>query len=1253
MDKKIPKKLTFKKKETVKPKEPEVVQKQEEERPNKKILFKKQEPEIKKEDVYISPIDKIKNILTNNDLLLKYGNKKYKSETAIKASITKFTNFYTEKRKQEKIKFKNDVLKPSIDNLNVLLTNTKDTLKQENKKRGKNINGILKTNLKQRVKELTDQKKIKDKEDLKLTKDINKFNEIQNNKIQYEKNKKIYDNNIKKKTYIEKLGDQLRNLRITGEDVVIKTNDFQTIWADDVDIKQFTKFFIELLTQYLTGNVENYIIEIDNIYRYLNEANLKKLEEVIENNLNGVEIITTGNTYSDYQFVVNMWEVETIFIKRYIPNKNRDNIINELLNNKKVREEGAYFKYINLTKYSLERYGIYKKYNKNNYNENCLYDAFKLLGMDENKLNELKYFVKNRNIPKADLKDVADKLNIKIHLKSEQDDNNLRKYGTNDIELYNICLIDGHYFINEKTNITNYSIENYNTICDMVKFNEIYFYNNIKNKYVRSSDRGLMSFDVISIMLKNKDIFFKKYDNSHLYEAGIQFYENMDSINNSLDWGPVENKTYTNIKHKNEDTEEKINYFFDVETHTIERETNGIIEYIHEPYLVNVRNETINKTFYGEKCGLDMLYYITDNEKNKVITLIAHNAGYDYNYIVEHITITNEILRGNFLIMSRGIFNKKTLIIKDSYALISNPLRDFVKIFGIEGIKKEIMPYGLYNEKDIIKKQYVSIKYVVDTYLKDYEKEHFINNIKEWGCDNNNNEYDIIKYSKKYCELDTLILMNGYNTFKQWMKELLHIDIDSCLTITGITKKYITNNGAYDGCCEISGIPQKFINKNVVGGRVMCNNNEKQHITEDIEAYDAKSLYASAIYFSKGFLKGLPKVIQNIDLNIDKLNTYDGFFIEIKIKKINKKLSYPLMSIKDKEGVRQFTNDMLNKKIVVNKIDMEELIKYHDIEYEIIRGYYFDDGFNDKIIKLVKFLYDMRQQYKKQNNKCEFIFKTMLCSIYGSNLIKEHLTEVKFFNDIDKFDTYVMNNYNHIKQSSKIRNSGKIRCEVYKKTNTHFNTVHIGCEILSNSKKLMNNVFSICNDNEVPVHYQDTDSLYLNKKDIKIISDEFIKRHERDFIGEQMGQFGPDLTLSYYVISKAKLLDASVRTDVNENDKTKAEFLNYEEIKCKNVYATEGIFLGKKSYLNILSGDGKNNEKIEGYKTRLKGITDGAIIHKCKKEDINKQELFYNLYVKKKEEKITFDLAEGGSRPCFRRDGRYGTKTIKEFNRSI
>ena len=1224
----------------------------------------------KQDNVYISPIDKIKNSLKNDDLLLKYGNKKYKTEKAIKSLIKRNSNFYTEKRKLEKIKFKNDVLNPSIDNLNVLLSNTKESLKQENKKRGKNINSILKTNLKERVKELSQQKKIKDKEDLNLTKDIKNFEEILNNNIQYKNNKKIYDNNMKKYKYIEKIGKEIRNLKNTGINVTINTDEFNKIWGDDLDIKQFTKFFIEILTQYLTGNVENYIVEIGDIKRYLNEVNLKTLEEVVENNLNGVEINTVGNTYSDVQFVVNMWQVENIFIKRYIPpNKQKQNIINQLLNNKKVREEGAYFKYINLTKYNLERYGIYTAYNKDNYNENCLYDAFKLLGMNEIKLNELKYFVKNRNITKANLKDVADKLNIKIHLKSEQDDNNLRKYGTNEDEIYNICLIDGHYFINEKTNITNYSIENYDEISNMVKFNEIYTFNNIKNKFERKKDRGLTSFDVITFMLQKKDIFFKIYDNCYLYAAGMQFYDNINTVNYSLNWGePLEGQQYKSIKNdnieasieyvedieaNNEDIaeieaiinkEKAINYFFDVETHTVERlKNNGTSEFIHVPYLVNVRNDTINKTFYGEKCALDMLYYITNNEINKTINLIAHNAGYDYNYIVEYISITKEILRGTFLIMSKGVFNKKTFLIRDSYALISHPLRDFIKIFGIQNIKKEIMPYELYNEIDVIKKQFVNIQYVLDTYLKDYEKEHFINNIKEWECENNNNEYDIIKYSKKYCEIDTLILMNGYNTFKKWIKDLLRIDIDTCLTITGITKKFIINNGGYEGCCEISGIPQKFINKNVVGGRVMCDNNEKQFITQDIEAYDAKSLYASAIYFSHGFLKGLPKVIQKENLNIDKLNTYDGFFIEIKITKLHKSLSYPLMSIKDNEGVRQFTNDMVNQLIVVNKIDMEELIKYHDIEYDIIRGYYFDDGHNDKIIQLVKFLYDMRLKYKKENNKCEFIFKTMLCSIYGSNLIKEQLIDVKFFNDVDKFDTYVMNNFNHIKQSSTIRDSGKIRCEVYKKLNTHFNAVHIGCEILSNSKKLMNNVFSICNDYHLPVHYQDTDSLFLNKTDINIISHEFIKRHHRDFIGDNMGQFGSDLSLSYYVNDKGTI----------EHDLHKATFLNYTEIKCTNVFATQGIFLGKKSYLNILSGDGINNQKITGYKTRLKAITDGAIIYKCKKDNINKQQLFYNLYVKKKDDKIIFDLAEGGHKPCFRRDGAYGTKTIKEFNRSI
>ena len=59
-------------------------------------------------------------------------------------------------------------------------------------------------------------------------------------------------------------------------------------------------------------------------------------------------------------------------------------------------------------------------------------------------------------------------------------------------------------------------------------------------------------------------------------------------------------------------------------------------------------------------------------------------------------------------------------------------------------------------------------------------------------------------------------------------------------------------------------------------------------IKKTIADFDACSLYPSAMYFMDGLLKGLPQVLNNT--SYDFLNSQDGYFIRIKIIKLNKHL---------------------------------------------------------------------------------------------------------------------------------------------------------------------------------------------------------------------------------------------------------------------------------------------------------------------------------------------------------------------------
>jgi hypothetical protein len=267
------------------------------------------------------------------------------------------------------------------------------------------------------------------------------------------------------------------------------------------------------------------------------------------------------------------------------------------------------------------------------------------------------------------------------------------------------------------------------------------------------------------------------------------------------------------------------------------------------------------------------------------------------------------------------------------------PLRNFPKVFGIENTVKEVMPYTLYTEENI-KERWVLISKALELLPKE-EHEQFLSNIERWNLRNGGGAcYDIIKYSSMYCEIDCKILYEGYNTFRKWIKETFKLDIDFILTGASLAHQYFVNEGCYVGVNELGGVPQLFIQGCVVGGRVMCSENQKMMLDYVINDFDAVSLYPSAMYRMEGFLKGVPKVIENHDYNWIKLQ--DGYFIDITINSVGIKRKFPLMSYKNEAGVRVFTNDMVGRTIRVDKYTLEDMIKFQDITFTVIRGYYFD-----------------------------------------------------------------------------------------------------------------------------------------------------------------------------------------------------------------------------------------------------------------------------------------------------------------------
>ena len=977
-------------------------------------------------------------------------------------------------------------------------------------------------------------------------------------------------------TYLNKLSRQITLKK--GDSITLNLYD---IYAKNIGLSLLLKNIVK------KSIGQKYVIQIGSTYYTLNDKTRDQILQLIMKDL----IWTEEFTESDGRIV------QLLQYEEYLT------ISNRIDKHKNKKSNGAFFKYHhNLDKLDFTRYGIYNNDKQTNYEDTCLLYALKMGGCDDLVLQTLKIFVKNRNIPLCDLEAICEKAKICITIKKSNERHlNRLTFGKQYETIFNIGLIDDHYFLIEDCGITSYALINYEQIKDQKDFKYI-IGTNQNNCFKRDKTRTITSYDAIKIMIENKDTMLKEMSYSNSSIASTQFY---DKINDTIDNLEYDEEVCTKSSWIQKEKSEKIQYnnvFFDFETYT---DNEGV----HIPYLVRTYRKTsegtMSKVFYGEKCGLYMLCSLTSNTR-----LIAHNANYDYRFLIKYLRQINELSRGSRLIGLTAKFSKIFIEIKDSYHLISMPLKKFSKVFGLP-ITKEIMPYELYN-KETIDKRYINIHYVLENYIKKEDHKQFLDNIKKWNLQKGDT-YDIVEYSSRYCEIDCKVLCEGYNTFNKWMQEGVSIDINSLMTIASLAHKYFVNTGCYDDVYSLSGVPQMFIQGCVVGGRTMVSNNTKVSLKEDVNDFDAVSLYPSAMYRMDGFLKGKPKVITN--LSYDWLKTQDGYFVDIVIKSIGIKYNFPLMSVKNEEGIRMFSNDMIGKTIRVDKYTLEDLIEFQQITFEIVRGYYFNEGYNTKIKSTIEFLFNERLKKKKEGNPSQEIYKLIMNSGYGKSIMKPVESEVNIFDDKNEFEVYLTRNYNWITSFSYFGDKTKVKS--VKTLNDHYNIAHIGVCILSMSKRIMNEVMCLAENNGIQLYYQDTDSIHIKDCDIKKLSESFTKKYNRLLIGKGLGQFHSD----------------------------------FEIDGCNDILAKRSIFLGKKSYIDELQGKDKNGNIVVDYHIRMKGIPNSVILHTAKKLGYNNPfELYEDLY---KGKTIEFDLTNDGTKCNFKMNKDYSVKTLDHFIRRI
>jgi hypothetical protein len=918
-------------------------------------------------------------------------------------------------------------------------------------------------------------------------------------------------------------------------------------------------------------------------------------------------------------------------------------ILEKPTKNEKI--DGAFFPFLHkLDKVDLDAYGLHKTIDHNNYEDNCLIKSIETAGYDT---TAIKCLCKNQYIPMKELKNIANKLNLYITVRRITDEKKKEHYGDKTKPEIKLGIIEKHYFLIEKTNYTRYSLEHYDEVKDLKDFNRICKINSKSGKYKYSNERFIDSYTAIKILVDNKHIYLEpiKYT-EELYKTNkykeVNLFGKLDYNENIFDYQDEEpNGNLMVNKPAGQRYEIVLNtFYFDFETTTARNDKEDTI---HKPYCLYTDKHP--RGFFGRDCGRQFLNYLVSKygvekdqlmKKEKInkkgekkveetnlyeetmngkrfIRLIAHNSSYDFRFILKYLYNLDTIEKGTGLMNATANYtaNGKTIAIqvRDSLKMINMPLRQFGSCFGLDQ-EKEVMPYDLYTEENI-KINYLDIDYCL-SFVKESEKKQYLENCNKWECIDNN-KINILKYSGKYCYIDCLVLKAGYEKFRELVEMGIGLDITNYMTLPSMANDYLVIEGCYDGVYKLSGVPRHFIQQCVVGGRTMCRRNEKFIIkNQPLADFDAVSLYPSAMSRMAGFPLGKPKIIT--DFNLIK-NTADAFYIAIKITSLEKNYDFPCQSLMTETGIRNFTNDLIGKTIYIDNIALEDLVRFQAVEYEFINGYYFDEGVNNKINTVIRHLFNQRLKYKKEKNPLQLVFKELMNSSYGKSCLKPIDTD-SYYIKVEDFKDYIIKNYHYVKEATLLSNKKFYKVKLIKTIDTHFNNVHVGVLILSMSKRIMFEVMTLAEDLDIDMYYTDTDSIHIDNYKINYLGEEFRKKYNRELIGNGLGQFHTDFDL-----------DGAVG----------------------DIVAEESVFLGKKCYIDKITGKDKDGKELVDYHIRMKGVNSSCIRVKAN-EEYNGEliQLYEDLY---KGKKIEFDLLTGGVSFQLNKDMTINSR--KKFTRAI
>ena len=878
------------------------------------------------------------------------------------------------------------------------------------------------------------------------------------------------------------------------------------------------------------------------------------------------------------------------------------------------------FEYDNDTKIDLRKYQIFSSddHDWDKEEEPCLIMALRLSGVDHNLLNHIKSNMAGYYVNRTILIKVSEIIKKKIRLHRCDDkelevdgDHRVRHvdYGSGEEQL-NLATFKSHIFPLVDTEYTSYCVKNYATVCHLKRWNELT--GRDKNgKWLRQRGRRrLNTLQLLNLMwrsgLLSPSMRYLKYP---------KFNHNCVLAEELLE---IEQRPFKRRSTDYEVDKEPCYFFADLECDTTEK---------HTPIVAGFCTEDGRfYQFVGKRCVEKMLNEIDRvTSSDKQTFMFFHNLKYDFCAMARQLADIRFVMKKNNLLYSSTICHKgREIKLRDSYKLIQSPLSGFSKMFDLDMSKREAIPYNFYTVETISNKAHVHVDEMMVHFPLEEDKVKFMeicreemeNGCHNFYCDSFGN-IDHVAYYCYYHRLDCEVLRAGMRVFREriwnFTEQTLRqpVDIWEYMTASSFADFYFQHRGCYDMCYELQGNLRSFVQESVRGGICYANPEfVKMMIRLGISDFDMTSMYSSAmerIGKELGYPAGPAKLLKN---TTEWPIPHRHYIVRITVDSIGKYQQIPFVSLKIDGKVCRFNKgETVPHTCVVDRITLEDWVKFCDIRFTILEGVYWDEEGVKEVESVVRDLFDLRNQFKATGNPMQSIVKLIMNSAYGKLVLKK-LNEEYVIKPLEKSRDYVADRFGIFKSLRDFGLHSEICLACYDDSYTRN---HLGSLVLSMSKRCLHEVLDLCTEYKIKVLYVDTDSMHVEQDKLPLLCEVYRRRYHAELIGKNLGQFHSDFNIG-----------------CGHNE---------------DVMSTCTIVLGRKTYFDELECK-RCGKKSEHH--RMKGIPSYCIDHYCEQNQVSVKDMYTSLI----NEPLTFVLNPPGYVKFIVNITGVHTLHVNEFTRS-